>query len=157
MIVVSDTSSISNLLQIGLADVLPTLYGKIVIPPPSRENLYTLPDQEKEIEQFSWIEVQAPEDQRRVAALLAELDLGEAESIALAIELSAQYLLIDEYKGRQIADSYGVSIVGIIGVLIQAKQEGIIPLVSPTIEKLTQIGFRLNKQLIASVLARLGE
>ena len=94
MIVVSDTSSISNLLQIGLADVLPTLYGKIVIPPPSRENLYTLPDQEKEIEQFSWIEVQAPEDQRRVAALLAELDLGEAESIALAIEVSAQYLLM---------------------------------------------------------------
>ena len=89
--------------------------------------------------------------------MLAELDLGEAESIALAIEVSAQYLLIDEYKGRQIADSYGVSIVGIIGVLIQAKQEGIIPLVSPTIEKLTQIGFRLNKQLIASVLARLGE
>ena len=62
MIVVSDTSSISNLLQIGLADVLPKLYGDIVITPAVKRELYTLPDQEKEIEQFSWIKVQAPED-----------------------------------------------------------------------------------------------
>ncbi|MCB9351750.1 MAG: DUF3368 domain-containing protein [Lewinellaceae bacterium] len=92
-----------------------------------------------------------------VVEFLKELDLGEAESIALAVEEKAKYLIIDEYKGRAIADAYGVKIVGILGVLIQAKQQGVISSVKPNIEKLIEIGFRLDKKLIAKVLRSLGE
>ncbi len=53
---------------------------------------------------------------------MADLDSGEAEAIALAVELKADYLLIDETKGRQIAASYGIKVTGIIGVLIKAKE-----------------------------------
>lgn len=92
-----------------------------------------------------------------VVELLKELDLGEAESITLAVEEKAKYLIIDEYKGRAIADAYGVKIVGILGVLIQAKQQGVISSVKPNIKKLIEIGFRLDKKLIAKVLRSLGE
>ncbi len=111
MIIVSDTSSISNLLQIGLIDILHALYGEITITPAVRRELFALPEQEKQIEQINWIKVQAPQDQKMVVGLLKELDLGEAESIALAVEEKAKYLIIDEYKGRAIADAYGVKIV----------------------------------------------
>lgn len=118
MIIVSDTSSISNLLQIGLIDILHALYGEITITPAVRRELYHLPNQEKQIEQIDWIKVKTPQDQGMIVQLLEEIDLGEAESIVLAMEEQAKYLIIDEYKGRMIADSYGIKIVGILGVLM---------------------------------------
>ena len=110
MIIISDTSSISNLLQIGLIDVLHILYSEITITPAVRRELYILPEQEKQIEQIDWIKVKAPQNQKMVLELLEELELGESESIALAVEEQAKYLIIDEYKGRMIADAYGVKI-----------------------------------------------
>ena len=157
MTIVSDTSSISNLLQIGLIEVLHVLYGEITITPAVRRELYYLPEQEKQIEQIDWIKVKAPQDQGMIVRLLEELDLGEAESIVLAIEEQAKYLIIDEYKGRMVADSYGIKVVGILGVLIQAKKKEIIPAVKPQIDKLIEIGFRLDKKLIEKVLKGLGE
>lgn len=157
MIIVSDTSSISNLLQIGLIDILHVLYGEITITPAVRRELYHLPDQEKQIEQMDWIKVKTPRDQGMIVQLLEEIDLGEAESIVLAMEEQAKYLIIDEYKGRMIADSYGIKIVGILGVLIQAKKKEAISAVKPHIDQLTEIGFRLDKKLIERVLKGLGE
>ena len=157
MIVVSDTSSISNLLQVGLIDVLHVLYGEITITPAVRRELFAVPEQERQIEQIDWIRVKAPQNQKLVFELLEELELGESESIALAVEENARYLIIDESKGRAIADSYGVKIVGILGVLIQAKQKGVISSAKEYIEKLIEIGFRLDKKLIGQVLKKLGE
>jgi hypothetical protein len=157
MIIVSDTSSISNLLQIGLIDILHVLYGEITITPAVRRELYHLPEHEKKIEQIDWIVVKAPQDQGMIVQLLEEIDLGEAESIVLAIEEQAKYLIIDEYKGRLIADSYGIKIVGILGVLIQAKKKQVITTVKPHIEQLVEIGFRLDRKLIEKVLKGLGE
>lgn len=157
MIIVSDTSSISNLLQIGLIDILHVLYGEITITPAVRRELYHLPEHEKKIEQIDWIVVKAPQDQGMIVQLLEEIDLGEAESIVLAIEEQAKYLIIDEYKGRLIADSYGIKIVGILGVLIQAKKKQVIMTVKPHIEQLVEIGFRLDRKLIEKVLKGLGE
>ena len=100
MIIVSDTSSISNLLQIGLIDILHVLYGEITITPAVRRELHHLPDQEKQIEQMDWIKVKSPQDQGMIVQLLEEIDLGEAESIVLAIEEQVKYLIIDEYKEK---------------------------------------------------------
>jgi predicted nucleic acid-binding protein len=157
MIVVSDTSSISNLLQIGQIDILYALYGEITITPAVRKELYRLPDQETQIEQLNWIKVKAPKNHKMVTQLMDQLDLGESESVVLAIEEQAEYLIIDEYKGRKIADELGVKIVGILGVLIQAKKENIIPTVKENIDKLLEIGFRLDKRLIERVFKALGE
>jgi predicted nucleic acid-binding protein len=106
---------------------------------------------------MDWIKVKTPQNQKLVFELMAELDLGESESIALAVEENARYLIIDEYKGRKIADSYGVKIVGILGILVQAKQTGLISSVKDTIQKLVEAGFRLDKKLVERVLKALGE
>jgi predicted nucleic acid-binding protein len=154
--IISDTSSISNLFQIERIDLLKSLYGKITITPAVLRELYALEEQ-KEIDDLKWIKVIAPKDQKRVMKLLEELDLGEAESIALAIERKAKYLIIDEYRGRQIAEQYGVKIVGVLGILIQAKQDGLIDSVKDEVQRLRQVGFRLNQRLVDGVLKRLGE
>lgn len=157
MIVVSDTSAISNLFQIDLLDLLQQLYGGVIITPAVQRELYAIPSQRKIAEAFSWIDVINPSNQQLVAELLVKLDLGEAESIALALEKRADYLIIDEFLGRRIADEYGIKIVGVLGILIQAKQKGLVKNVKPYIEKLRDNGFRLNPGLVDKVLRQLGE
>ena len=157
MIVVSDTSTITNLYQVDRLDLLRSLYGTIIIPPAVRRELYRIEGQEKGIEKSGWIQTEYPKNQSLITELLEELDLGESEAIALAIEMKADYLIIDEYKGRAIADKKGVKIVGLLGVLIAAKRIGHLQAVKPLIEKIQINGFRLNRSLIDKVLNALGE
>ncbi len=113
--------------------------------------------QELALAKLDWITVTPPHDKKMVAALMEQLDLGESESIALAIETQAEYLLIDEFHGRQVAENLGIRIVGVLGVLIQAKKKNLIIDLEAEIEKLYAIGFRLDKKLVKSVLDRLNK
>lgn len=92
-----------------------------------------------------------------VLKLLDDLDLGEAEAIALAIEQNARYLLIDEYLGREIAQKLKIKVIGVLGVLLSAKEKGITTEVKSHIDKLQQIGFWLNSNLLKLVLTKAGE
>lgn len=92
-----------------------------------------------------------------VLELLDDLDLGESEAITLAVEQEADYLVIDEYLGRKKAKELKLKIIGVLGVLILAKEKGLIGLVKPLVEKLQDIGFRLNPNLINTVLDQAGE
>lgn len=157
MIVISDTSAISNLLQIGQIELLKSLYGKIYISPTVQRELYVYENHAKQIEELKWVEIKYPRNQKLVQQLLKDLDLGEAESIALAIEEEADYLIIDEYLGRKIAHSMDIKVVGILGILILAKQRGLLSEIRNSIELLLLNGFRLNKELINSVLTALNE
>ena len=158
MIVVSDTTAISNLYQIGLASILKHLYTEINITPGVFRELSTVKEQAKFlVKESNWIIVKYPKNQLLVSELLEDLDLGEAESIVLAIELRADYLIIDEKLGRKFAEKYGVKITGILGILIKAKQEGLIDNVSPYIKNLQNVGFWLNLNLVEKVLKLLNE
>lgn len=157
MIVISDTSAISNLYQIGILDVLHQLFGDITITPAVKRELYAILEQGNKLDEIDWIIVKYPSDQKLISELLEILDLGEAESIALAIESNAKYLIIDEFKGREIATSYNLKIIGILGVLISAKKSGLLEEIGPKIKQLREIGFRLSLSLVNKVLAKLGE
>ena len=114
MIIVSDTSPISNLLRIDRLDILKELYGSVIVPQRVYQEigaLVTFGIDITLVQSADWINVQTPLDRTFVLTLLSELDAGEAEAIALAIELKADRLLIDERIGRSVARRYGLNII----------------------------------------------
>jgi len=100
MIVVSDTSPITNLLQIGLIEILVKIYGKITIPSEVYAELFAIDIQKGISDKSSWTGIQKPQNQELIKSLTISLDKGESASIALANEVNADFLLIDEAKGR---------------------------------------------------------
>jgi len=108
--------------------------------------------------QQGWLKVQAPGNHALVKSLQSTLDAGEAEAIALAAELGASFLLMDESEGRSEARSLGVPVTGTVGVLLRAKQTGAVPAVKPLLSTLiAQHNFRLSRPLYEQVLQQVGE
>ncbi len=157
MIVVSDTSTITNLNQVGELNLLHLLYGEVTVPPAVIEELDAVDGQRAEIERLSWITTTQPTNQDLVEHLATHLDFGESQAIALAVELNAEYLIIDERNGRSAAMNYGVPIVGLVGILIAAKEANYIPMVKPVIDRVVANGFHLNTEFVSRVLKKLGE
>ncbi len=141
MVIVSDTSPISNLFLINKLGLLHKFYGRIIIPNAVMTELLVLKEQGidlSEIENAHWIEVAIVSNTEAVRRYLAEVDLGEAEAIALAKELHATRLLMDEERGRDLAVREGLHIIGIIGILIQAKHSREISSVKQLMDELIQ-------------------
>lgn len=157
MIVVSDTSPITNLIQIGCINLLNVVFGKIIIPQTVYNELCELADQKKVLDDQDWISVIAAENRSVITQLEANLDKGEAEAIALAIELQSDFLIIDEIKGRTIAENMGIKIVGLLGTLLKAKELGHLSELKPKLEQLVKLGFRINPRLYEHVLKMAGE
>lgn len=156
MVIVSDTSPLINLAIIGQLDLLPTLFQQIIIPKAVFDEIVAndaaLPGA-KEIQHAPWVEVRTPQDQSLVTSLLEELDPGESEAIALALEIGADLLLMDEYLGRKAALSHGIRPLGILGILLEAKKKGLVSRVQPLMDALIQeAGFYVHAQLYRDVL-----
>jgi uncharacterized protein len=161
MIVVSNTSPVTNLALIGRLDLLEQLYGALMIPDAVWQELVVkgahLPSAQQ-IERASWLSVRTVTNRELVLSLRQDLDAGEAEAIALAMEMNADLLLIDERIGRESAQHLGVPYMGLIGVLVQCKQRGLIPQVRPIIDALRlQAGFWISDALYQRVLHDAGE
>jgi uncharacterized protein len=153
MIVVSDTSAITALLQIGQAGLLEKLYRQILIPEAVRDELLknhaALPPflRSEPVTNFSDVE-----------RLLTEIDLGEAEAIVLAKEWRADFLLIDELDGRRVARREGVRFIGLLGVLVQAKQRGFIKSVREMTGELERVAdFHLSEEIKSIAYRKAGE
>ena len=157
MIVVSDTSPITNLIQIGCLNLLNAVFGKIIIPQTVYNELCELADQKKILDDQDWISVIAAENRSVITQLETNLDKGEAEAIALAIDLQSDFLIIDEIKGRTIAENMGIKIVGLLGTLLKAKELGHLSELKPKLEQLVKLGFRINPRLYEHVLKMAGE
>ena len=93
-----------------------------------------------------------------MSLLLASRHRGEAEAIALAVDLKADTIIIDEHEGRLLARQAGLSVTGVLGVLLRAKEAGTISAVQPEIRALrAQARFFVSKLLEARVLDLAGE
>ena len=160
MIVVSNTSPIFALSSINNLDLL-QIYGKIIIPVAVLNEITDIGNTDASatiVPKIPWIQTQSVTNLTLVNTLKAELDGGEAEAIALAIELNADRLIIDERLGRKIAEQLGISIVGVLGILMAAKQRNLIDAVKPLLHRLTeQTGFWLEQKLYRSILQIVGE
>jgi predicted nucleic acid-binding protein len=158
LVVVNATPIIALALikQLGL---LQYLYNEVVIPPEVQaEVLAGGPSGvgKVELEGANWIRTIPLQDPRR-ADLLSDLDRGEAEVIALAQELDAQLIIIDERLARRHAKRLGLTLTGTLGVLLKAKEQGMIPVIAPLIDQLRQGGIRLSQAVVTEALELAGE
>lgn len=159
MIVVSDTSPILSLALIGRLELLHDLYGTITIPDAVRSEISaTHQDGVHEVAQAEWIIIHPIEPDLVLKLLLREVDQGEAEAIGLALQLNADVLLIDERKARHLAAYLELGVVGLLDVLQDAKQRGLIMSVKPVLDDLiARARFRVSRKLYQRTLFTAGE
>jgi|CXWL01.1.fsa_nt_gi predicted nucleic acid-binding protein len=158
MIVISDTSPITNLIKINRIDLLQALYEMVIIPPEVRDEIEFLPDNRLAFSQLDWIVVKELSDRELFAELVETLDRGEAAAIVLALENNADALLIDETDGREEARRRGLEVIGLIGVLLKAKDRGYIPSVKPELDRLiSDARFWIDSKLYQRALMAAGE
>ncbi|HUS33919.1 MAG TPA: DUF3368 domain-containing protein [Verrucomicrobiae bacterium] len=153
--VVADASPLHYLIECGAADSLKILFGEIIIPPTVFAELQhaKTPHVVREWIAYhpAWIKIQTP----RFIDYNLNLDPGEKEAISLALEIGAHLLLIDDRKGRAEALRRGLRVAGTIGILEAAAQRGVLDF-ALAVEKLRKTGARIDQELIAAALKRLG-
>jgi uncharacterized protein len=153
MIVISDTSAITSLLQIGKESILQRLFHEVTIPPAVRDELLIFHN-----DLPGFLTVKALAYPERAREFIPALDKGEAEAIALAIETFPDYLLIDDFAAREVAIAKGLPVIGLLGVLIRAKREAKIGSLAGILTELeNRAGFRLSAELKRQALAAVGE
>ncbi len=147
--IISDTSCLILLDKIGELEILHKLFGTIITTT-EVANEFGLPLP-------YWVEIKQPSDNNYQSIIEASVDKGEASAIALAIELDDCLLIIDDLKGRKFANQIGLTIIGTIGIIVDAKLAGIIPSVKPILTKIKSTNFRITEQLEAIILKRSAE
>lgn len=161
MIVVSNTSPLTNLAAVGHIELLQHLYRTVHIADGVWAELTKHDDEwpgRREVAAADWIQQHSVDNQALVTALRQDLDRGEAETIALAMELKADLVLIDEKAGRQLARHMGLAVGGVLGVLLQAKDHGHIASVRPILDDLRHTAnFYVSQSLYQHVLDVAGE
>lgn len=146
-LIVSDSTCLIGLERVGLLDILPELYGQIMIPP----------EVEREFGgTFSWLQTENITSSALVAALRLAVDAGEAEAIALASEKKC-LLICDDKQARLAAKRLSVAVIGTVGVLIRAKQKGVISELKPVLDNLELNSFFISRMLREEALKLVGE
>lgn len=153
MIVVSDTSPLTGLLTVGAADILTKLFSEVAIPEAVRDELLRshspLPP---------WLRVETVKNLAQARQYARIVDAGEAEAIELAKELHADHLLIDERKGRRLAVQEGIPVIGLMGVILLARRNRLIPSARVLLDRLDkEAGMYLGDDIKEAALKTVGE
>ncbi len=161
MSVVSDSSPLIRFARLGNLELLHTLYGERMVPEAVWDEVVVSgaghPGGE-EVARAPWIRRRPVANRPLVQALRQHLAAGEAEAIALALEMGAEFLLMDDRLGRPTARRLGVRPIGPVGVRLEAKRQGVIPAVRPYLDALRDAaGSRLGDEVYARVLRDAGE
>jgi uncharacterized protein len=156
---VSNTSPLLFLHRIDRLDLLPLLFGGVIVTPAvlaeieaGNAKATAVPD----LLALPWIRVQSP-DATLVAEIPSSLGMGEREVLALAIQTGNRVVILDDKAGRRFASSRGILLTGTLGVLVRGRQEGILEAVLPLLDRLTAEGFRLSARARAAALSLCGE
>ncbi len=152
--VISDTSPLQYLYQASCLDLLPTLYGSIIVPEGVAAELATgrargvsLPDPDN----LDWILI-LPAPHRGILPLAVDLGQGEREVLSLALERSGALALLDDGLARHFAKHLDIAFTGTLGVLLKAKVAGHLDAVRPILDRLQALGFWLDRATRAAVL-----
>lgn len=160
MIVVSDTTPLSELAKAGLLNLLPDIYGSIIIPQEVwSEAIAGVHPAVSLVQSANWIEVRSVSNPQKVSELItiSGLGLGECAAMILAEELGAGRVLIDDLDARKVAKSRNLPVTGTVGTLLVAKQQGLIPNVKDALDALIAGGKRISQKLYQEALTSAGE
>ncbi|NIM14014.1 MAG: DUF3368 domain-containing protein [Candidatus Aminicenantes bacterium] len=161
--VVCNSSPVIGLAKINRLDIIEKLYQEIIIPEAVFDELITKgkdKDKTAEIKRLidrNIVTVQEVKNLELIRLLRKDLDYGESEVIALALELQADLVILDEKDARDIAEFYNLKKIGLLGILIRAKERGLISLVKGYMDKLINAGFRIDDSLYELIAASLEE
>ena len=163
MLTVSNTSPLLNLAIINHLHLIEQQFTEVYIPEAVlaelkvNENLLGSRHLKNALTK-KWIKVESVKNKALVKLLRRELDQGESEAIALAIEKQADLILLDEKEGRRIARTLNLKITGILGIAIKAHKNGELKSMTNFIHRLrSQAGFHLSSPLEQRILKEVGE
>jgi uncharacterized protein len=158
--VVCDASALIALSRINSLSLLQQQFTQLVIPDAVYEELSHGKDKPtiKKITQARWIQRKSVKDRASIKQRRhPSLHLGESEVIALAKEIEADLVIMDDAHARKIAEAEGLKVVGLLAILLDAKRNGIISEIRPLLEALRQQGFFIEDDLYALLLRKAGE
>jgi hypothetical protein len=160
--ITADAGPLIGLARAGLLGILPRLYPAVEVPPAVVDELRIAEDRPgsralREAQAAGWLVTVALESPERVTELADVVDRGEAEAILLAEERGSLFLLLDERRGRVLARSRGVPVVGTGAVLVAAKKRALLPNVGRALDGLADVGYRLSPRLRVEILSRAAE
>ena len=149
-LVLVDTSCLIALTNIGELSLLAKTFDQPIV-------TTALVASEFGLDLPPFVRIMEMEDLSTFKALRKMLDDGEASLIALARTIPNALLVLDDAKARQTALSYGLSIIGTLGIIVLAKEKSVITRGAPYLQRLKSAGFRISSQLEQTVLNALGE
>jgi predicted nucleic acid-binding protein len=157
--VVCDVSPVQYLHQAGLLDLLRLRYGAITIPTAVAAELREGTLRGVDLPAFDaldWIRIRQPAG-RLLLPIVADLGAGEREVLALGTETPDSLVILDDALARQYARMLNLALTGTLGVLLKAKESGLLPALAPVLERLEQLRFRLDPETRQAVLRLAGE
>jgi len=156
-IVIANATPIVSLCAIGREDILQSLFHQITIAEAVARELRTQDKPGSTFPDLSWVDIASVKNLSLVRSLQKDIDPGEAETIALAIQMNADVVLIDEMAGYQIAKNLDLPVFRTLSLLKTAKQKRIISEVRPLAESMIRTGRWYSRLLIEQFLRELGE
>ena len=156
--VIADASPLIGLAAIEAFDLLRRLFGRVTVTEAVHGEVLAGVDlpgvaELEAAKEDGWVDV-VPVD---VHAEFADLGDGEACTLSLAVQHAGCLVLMDERLGRNYARKHGVSVIGLGGVLLEAKRGGFIPEIRPYIDRLAKTDFRVSEGIVQEVLVQAGE
>lgn len=156
--VVSNTTPIISLLKLNKLEILKDLYGQIYIPLAVYQEIEVGKSKGyyQDLLQVDWILISKVVNGQTVTSF-PDLDAGEAEAVVLALEISADLIILDERLGRFHAKHEGLNVTGTIGILIKAKKQGLIKELKSLLTELTEKEVWISNKLKREILNQVGE
>ena len=152
MAVVSNSSPLIALARIQRLDLLPAIFESVLIPPAVASeiapSITVLP---------TWLRIQAPNVLTSALLLRRRLGAGEREALALAVELRADWIILDDLPARRSAEASGLNVIGTLGTLVAAKRAGLLKSIRPELDALVRTSFFLSPRLYDQLLQAAGE
>ncbi|MCB9088171.1 MAG: DUF3368 domain-containing protein [Calditrichae bacterium] len=141
--IISDSTCLIALDRIGQLTLLKQLFEQIYVPTAVHREFG---------KKVNWIKVTSVHNPIAIKTLMIQIDAGESEVIALALEMQDCVAILDDKKARRIAQDIGLKITGTVGLLLKAKKDGLIDKIKPLLNQLNDAGFHVGERLYQNAL-----